>query len=80
MCRGMGSSMQNGKVITTIRIVASTLISLTALIAAAVLLYHGIVVPAPWWLIATLAVGGVTGAEVISALVQKRGGEVQDGN
>jgi hypothetical protein len=72
--------MRNDKVIRLIRVLASTAIGLTALVAAALLLYHGIVVPAPWWLIAVLAVGGVTGADVIAAVLQHKGVETEDGH
>ena len=72
--------MHNDKVIRLIRVLGSTVISVTALIAAAILLDHNIIVPAPWWLIATLAVGGVTGADVIAAALESRRAGGQDGN
>jgi hypothetical protein len=52
---------------------------MTALLAGAYLLSLGIDVPAPWWIIATLAVAGVTGADVLSAIVKAKQGGSPDG-
>ena len=71
--------MTNGRLTTLIRIGASTVIGMTALLAGAYLLSLGIDVPAPWWIIATLAVAGVTGADVLSAIVKAKQGGSPDG-
>lgn len=77
---GLDTSMSNDKVIRLVRVAASTLIGMTALLAGAFLLFHGIVVPAPWWLIATLAVGGVTGADVLAAALRYKGADSSNGH
>jgi hypothetical protein len=69
----------NGRLATLIRIGASTLISVTALLAGAYLLSQRVDVPAQWWIIATLAVAGVTGADVLSAIVRAKQGGSTDG-
>jgi divalent metal cation (Fe/Co/Zn/Cd) transporter len=68
----------NGRVTTLIRIAASTVIGMTALVAGAYLLSLGVDVPAPWWAIATLAVAGVTGADVVSAIVRAKQGGIDN--
>lgn len=71
--------MTNGRLTTLIRIGASTVIGMTALLAGAYLLSLGIDVPVHWWLIAYLAVAGVTGADVLSSIIKARQGGSPDG-
>jgi hypothetical protein len=62
----------NGNRIVLLRILASTIIGLTAMIIAGWLMHDGIAVPTAWWIIATLAVGGVAGADVVTAVLHAR--------
>ncbi|GAH91344.1 unnamed protein product [marine sediment metagenome] len=64
--------MSNHNRIVIIRIVASTLLGLVALAGGAALALRGIEVPAMWWALAILAVGGVVGAEVVSAVMRRK--------
>ncbi|GAH98166.1 unnamed protein product [marine sediment metagenome] len=66
--------MSNHNRIVIIRIVASTLLGLMALGGGAALASRGIEVPAMWWVVAVLAVGGVVGAEVVSAVMRRKNG------
>ena len=72
--------MMNGKLTLIIRIAASTVIGMTALLAGAYLLSLGIEVPAPWWAIATLAVAGVAGGDIVTSLNRSRQGGSTDGS
>jgi hypothetical protein len=76
LSRDVGAEMRNGNRLTMVRIAASTLISLTALIAGALLLWHGADVPGVWWALAGVAVSGVAGADIVSAV--KRPKEADD--
>ncbi|GAH20213.1 unnamed protein product [marine sediment metagenome] len=64
--------MSNHNHIVIIRIVASTLLGLVALAGGAALSWRGIEVPAMWWGLAILAVAGVVGAEVVSAVRRRK--------
>ncbi|MBA7659110.1 hypothetical protein ES703_67075 [subsurface metagenome] len=66
--------MSNHNRIAIIRIVASTLLGLMALGGGAALAWRGIEVSAMWWAVAVLAVGGVVGAEVVSAVMRRKNG------
>jgi hypothetical protein len=71
--------MTNGRLVVLIRILASTFIGTVALLAGAYLLSMGIEAPAQWWIIATLAVAGVVGADILSAVLQAKKGGSPDG-
>jgi len=68
----MGATMSNGNRIIVLRILASTVISLAALICAAWLMEKGIELPSAFWMIAVLAVGGVAGADIVTAILHSR--------
>ena len=63
--------MTNGNVILMVRIIASGLIGLTALIGAGLLAWYGITVPYAWWLVTVITVGGVAGSEVLSTVLSR---------
>jgi len=64
--------MANGNRITLVRIVASAIISLVTITWAGLLLQSSCVIPTAFWTVAIVAVGGVTGADVVSAVVAIR--------
>lgn len=71
--------MRNGRLVVLIRIVASMFIGIIALLAGAYLLSIGVDAPPQWWIIATLAVAGVVGADILSAVLAAKRGGSQDG-
>lgn len=71
--------MSNGQRIIVLRVLASSLISLTAILAATWLMEKGILIPTAFWIIATLAVGGVAGADVVTAILHTKQGGSPDG-
>ncbi|GAI11107.1 unnamed protein product [marine sediment metagenome] len=66
--------MSNHNRIVVIRIVASTMLAIIALAAGVGMTITGLEVPAGWWVVTVLAVGGVVGAEVVGALMRRKGG------
>lgn len=64
--------MSNQNRIVIIRIIASTVLGLVALAGGGILAWSGIEVPAMWWMLALLAIGGVVGAEVVTAVMRRK--------
>lgn len=58
----------NGLRVITIRVILSALIAIVAITAASIMSWRGVEVPLALWFLATISVGGVAGAEVISSL------------
>lgn len=65
--------MQNGNRILTIRIITSGFLCALVIGLAAWLIHAGYQIPAPWWVIGGLAIGGVVGADVITTYFAKGG-------
>lgn len=65
--------MENGNRILVIRIISSGLICAMIVGLAAYLISLGKDIPAPWWVIGGLAIGGVVGADVITTYFAKGG-------
>ena len=63
--------MQNGNRILVIRIITSGLLCALVIALAAWLIRSGFDIPAPWWVIGGLAIGGVVGADVITTYFAK---------
>lgn len=66
--------MQNGNRILIIRILTSGTLCGLVIGLAAWLIHAGFEIPAPWWGIGGLAIGGVVGADVITTYFAKGGG------
>lgn len=64
--------MSNGNKIVVLRIVVSGLIGITALVGAGVLAWHHIDVPYAWWLVTLVTVGGVTGSDILNAVLSRK--------
>ena len=64
--------MSNGQRIIVLRIIASAVISLTTICGATWLMDRGVDIPTAFWIISTLAVGGVAGADIITAVLHAK--------
>lgn len=69
----MGANVQNGNVISIIRIVLCAMICLASLGLGAWLMTRGIELPVAWWGIAAIGIGGVAGADVLEIIRRNRG-------
>jgi len=67
--------MQNGNRLLLIRILASAVLCAMIITLAAWLLSRGCDIPAPWWVIGGLAIGGVVGADIITTYFTKGAGK-----
>lgn len=62
----VGTRSMNGNTIIKLRICLSSVISLSTIICAGVLIYTGHDIPVMWWTIAIIAVGGVAGGDILT--------------
>ena len=60
--------LQNGN-LTKIRVIASALIGLVAVLGGVYLLAHGTEVPNQFWMISAIAILGVVGVDVAAAIL-----------
>lgn len=63
--------MQNGTRLLMTRILASAILCAMIIALAAWLISQGNDIPAPWWVIGGLAIGGVVGADIITTYLAK---------
>ncbi len=63
--------MQNGTRLLVIRILSSAVLCAMIISLAAFLISRGKDIPAPWWVIGGLAIGGVVGADIITSYFSK---------
>ena len=63
--------MQNGTRLLVIRILSSAILCAMIIGLAAWLISLGLAIPAPWWVIGGLAIGGVVGADIITTYFAK---------
>jgi hypothetical protein len=71
---GVDTMMQNGNRILMVRITISGLLCAMVIGLAGWLIHAGYEIPAPWWVLGGLAIGGVVGADVITTYFAKGGG------
>lgn len=65
--------LQNGT-LTTVRVIMSGILSITAIAGAIWLMHDNIPIPTNYWAVVVIGISGVTGADIIAYLIKLKGG------